>query len=144
MQAEGMVHALEIVHSLIKPGGLLVDIHPLGDPPAIQVLLQGQTIQVGWLQESDNFIEYPQATDALAQVITRGWFALDQQGEFIFITHATSWEDLENYLKAKWHDAILPEGAALRVQRLREELGAGIEIALEERIGIKTLVALRG
>jgi len=141
MQAEGMVHALEIAHNLLKPGGVLVDIHPLGEPPAIQVRLEEKTIQVGWLQETDNFIEYPQATNAVAQAVSKGWFALDQQCEFIFITHAISWEELQSYLRTKWKDAILPEDAAIRVEKLLEDFGVGSEVVLEERIGVMALLA---
>ena len=137
-----MVHALEIAHNLLKPGGMMVDIRPLGEPPAIKVRLHEQTIQVGWLQERDDFIEYLQATKAIDQAISNGWFTLDQQREFIYKVHAVSWEALENYLRTKWKDAILPEEAAIRAQNLLEGFGTGSEVLLEERIGVKALIAI--
>ena len=142
MQPEGMVHALEIAHHLLKPGGVLVDIHPLGEPPAIKVCLHEQTTQAGWLQESDDFIEYPQATDAIDRAISNGWFALDKQREFKFITHANTLEELHEFLRTNWKDAILPEDAAIRVQELLKGFGTGSEVVLEERVGVKALLAL--
>ena len=72
MELEGMVHALEIVHDLLKPGGVLVDIHPNGDPPPIEVNVGGDVMLAGYLDETDDFEEYFKADEALAEVTGTG------------------------------------------------------------------------
>jgi hypothetical protein len=37
-----MVHALEIIHSLLKPDSLLIDIHPTGQHPRVEVHAGGE------------------------------------------------------------------------------------------------------
>jgi hypothetical protein len=69
-----MVHALEITRSLLKPDGLLIDIHPTGDPPFVEVHVDGEVRLAGYLEETDNFVEYLEADDALTNVTRRGLF----------------------------------------------------------------------
>ena len=37
-----MVHALETIHELLKPDGVLLDIHPTNEPATIAVRLREQ------------------------------------------------------------------------------------------------------
>jgi hypothetical protein len=107
MAPEGMVHALEIVQGLLKPSGYLVDIHPSGQPPRIELVRNGQRTLVGHLQESDDFIEYGQAQAALEQALRLGWFSLERGGEFQFVTWSPSIGELRSFLEENWSDAIL-------------------------------------
>jgi len=108
-----MVHALEMVHSLLKPEGRLIDIHPSGEPPAFIVRSGAHDEIAGWLQEKDDFIEYQQAEAALAQAVKERWFTREQQREFIFNNYAETIAELAAYLTANWSDAIiLPETVA--------------------------------
>ncbi len=104
-----MVHALEKVHSLLKPGGELIDIHPLFDPPAFEVRVGAKKFPVGWLRETDDYEEYELADEALAEVVKRGLFALERQGIFSFVTHADTAAELKQYLIENWSDAIIDE-----------------------------------
>ena len=73
-----MVHALEQTHRLIVPGGMLIDIHPVTDGPP--VLIRGQ--KVGTMKETDDFVEYVQASAALDEVIQRGLFVVERSSPF--------------------------------------------------------------
>lgn len=113
-----MVHALELVHSLLNPHGLLVDIHPTGQPPLIEITSAGQTHQLGELQEADDFIEYHQADEALEQVIQSGLFLRARQETFTFLTHASSLDELRIYLQKNWSDVIWPDEVSRRANIL--------------------------
>ena len=65
MPPERMVHALETVHTLIKPGGLLLDIHPGLDKAWVEVKVNGKEYYLDVLEETDDYIEYGQANNAL-------------------------------------------------------------------------------
>lgn len=136
MPSEGMVHALKTIHGLLKPSGLLVDIHPTGEPPEIVVRSGRKKAHAGWLQESDDFVEYPQATQAIDQAIAEGWYSVEKQRDFIFITQADTVEMLHAFLEAEWKDAILPGEAMLLAQKYIATMGAESRVLLMERVGI--------
>jgi hypothetical protein len=147
MEPAGMVHALEIIHSLLASDGLLVDIHPSGFPPEITAWRGSRRLMLGYLQESDNFIEYAQASAAIARAVEAGLFTIDRQDEFTYAIHAASVAELRQHLLKNWSDAILPQeidaGAA---SFLRSEIsspnpeGDAIEIVMTERVRITRLL----
>ncbi len=95
------MHALEIIHTLLEPDGYLIDIHPNGQPPPIEACIADQLHLLGYLQETDDFIEYGQASAALDEVIQRGLFVVERQSSFKFITRAGSVDELHTFLDRK-------------------------------------------
>lgn len=130
------MHALEIVHNLLKPGGVLVDIHPNGDPPPIEVNVGGDVMLAGYLDETDDFEEYFKADEALAEVTARGLFLLEREGLFTFMTHASTITELADFLKAEWTDSVVHEETIERAKKLMGELGGGKEVVLRESVRI--------
>ncbi len=114
------MHALELAWRLLSPDGLLIDIHPTGDPPPVNAIILGKQLPLGKIDETDNFVEYPQASAALQNVIQRGIFELEGQNYFEFRTVSASLAEMRDYLSQTWSDAILvPEiekNAALLLQ----------------------------
>jgi len=134
-----MVHALEKIHQLLEPDGRLIDIHPTGDPPPIGVRISQQTTVVGRMKETDDFVEYAQASDALAQVVRRGLFAVEREGTFEFVTHADSVSEWREYLAKEWKDAILDAAVAAKAEELLSVSGPDRELILREQIRIARL-----
>jgi hypothetical protein len=143
MPAEGMVHALELVHSLLSPGGALIDIHPTGQPYAIEISLGGIRRQLGVLQETDNYIEYFQADEALEKVMQSGLFALTRRENFIFLDHAASLDELRSYLLDNWSDAVWPDEVTRRANEISSP-GQSSEIpaTLREYVSISRFLRL--
>jgi hypothetical protein len=131
-----MVHALEITHSLLKRGGLLIDIHPSGQPPPVEVHANGEVLLAGHVQETDGFVEYFQADDALAEVTARGLFALERTELFPFMMHAPTVKAMVDYIEAEWSDAVLAEELVQRAKALLGEPGDGKEIVVREIVRI--------
>lgn len=131
-----MVHALETTHSLLKAGGLLIDIHPNGEPPHIEVHADGEVRLAGYLDETDDFVEYFEADDALAQVTGRGLFELEREGLFTFMQHAATIRTLADFLEAEWSDSLLHEETIQRAAELMGEPEEGREIVLRETVRI--------
>ena len=134
-----MVHALERIHQLLEPEGRLIDIHPSGEPPPIEVRIGQQATVVGWMKETDGFIEYAQASAALSQAIGRGWFDVERKGTFEFSTHADSVSALREYLAKEWKDAILEEAVMAKATELLNALERDKELVVREQIRIARL-----
>jgi hypothetical protein len=131
-----MVHALEITRSLLKIDGLLIDIHPNGKPPPIEAHVGGEVLLAGHLEETDDFVEYFEADDALTDVTGRGLFELERAGLFTFMLHAPTIMALAGHLEAEWSDSVLPEETFERAAELMGEPGEGREIVLRESVRI--------
>ena len=135
-----MVHALENAHTLLKPDGRIVDIHPDGQPPPIVVRLGAASHLAGWLREEDDYVEYAQADAALSTVVARGLFRWEARSHFTFNTHAESVAELKAFLARTWEDAIVDEGVARRASELlRGAPVADKEVVLQEGIKIGRL-----
>jgi hypothetical protein len=118
MERAGMVHALETIQHLLKPGGILLDIHPTNEPAAVAVRLLEQIIPAGWIDESDDYVEYEWADEALQRMVDNRPFMLERMGTFEFMWHADSMNDLRAYLAEEWKDAIIDDVTAMRIEEL--------------------------
>ncbi len=131
-----MVHALEKIQQLLKPGGLLLDIHPTNEPAAIAVRLREQLIPAGWLRESDDYVEYEWADEALQHVVAQQFFVLERVGTFEFVWHADSMNELRAYLSEEWKDASIDDVSAMRIEELLKLPVRDKEILVSEAIRI--------
>jgi hypothetical protein len=136
MERAGMVHALEKIRDLLKPDGVLLDIHPTNEPAAIAVRLREQIIPAGWLNESDDYVEYEWADEALQRVIEDRRLKLERSGTFEFVRHAESLKDLRSYLAEEWKDAIIDDMTAGRIEELLKLPVHDKEILVSEAIRI--------
>jgi len=137
MEAESMVHALEQVHDLLIPGGYLIDIHPNGELVEFNYHLNGSEQFLGYMQESDNYIEYRQADEAIQNVLNRDVFQFIAAREFEFRTYADSFDELKAFLEANWSDAVIPKDVSARAGKLESEYGKYQTILREQvKVGL--------
>jgi hypothetical protein len=137
-----MVHALEIIHGLVIPAGFLLDMHPSGEPPPIEVRVGEAYFLAGWLKEADDYVEYLHADQALQTVVERGLFSIEGTGTFTFNTYAPSFEDLRAYIMEAWEDALIDDQVAGRVDDLWKSPINEKEIVLRELVKITRLRSL--
>jgi hypothetical protein len=137
-----MVHALETIHYLLEPDGFLIDIHPVAEPPPIEVRLGQETQIVGWVREVDDYCEYVAADDALQTAVSRHLYAWQKHGTFAFTTYADTILDLRDHLAETWNDAIIDNDVIRRAQDLMQTAVADKEVILREVIQIARLKPL--
>lgn len=136
-----MVHALEEIHRLLNPGGLLIDIHPVPELTLIRVYDHGEALLEEPLVDNDDE-DIIRAERALAEVAGRGLFVVGRSQEFDFQTYASSVGELRDYLELMNAFVTSPkdEAAALREQELAARVekilrssGEGAEVAYYEK-----------
>src|SRR6185503_17556542 len=97
MEPEGMVHALEEIHRVTRPAGTLIEIHPALEFPFLEVRSSGGLS----FSQNDPGFDYEEdsrlAEAAVATVVARGLFALEESRRFELRTHASSLQALRDH-----------------------------------------------
>lgn len=146
-----MVHALEEIRRLLKPGGILVDIHPISEGSFIEAYQDGRLLFSERKREtcSEDVLH---AEKALAQAVEREFFFVDERAEFDFLTYASSvrelrayWEEQDAYEDQSKDEAIVAREEYLyaQVEEILQTSGAGAEVVTNERARIARLRPLR-
>ncbi len=136
-----MVHALEQIHELLKHGGNLIDIHPDGEPVEFILPLDGREHLIGYMQETDDYIEYRQADEAIQMAISKGLFQVVKTGGFEFRTHADSFDELKAFLDENWSDAVITDEVIASARKFEKEHGKQ-RLFLREQTRIRLLRVL--
>ena len=92
-----MVHALEEIHRVTKPAGTLIEIHPALEFPFLEVRsnegLSFSENDPGFDWEEDSRL----AEAAVATVVDRGLFVLEESRRFELRIHASSLQELVDH-----------------------------------------------
>jgi len=141
MEPESMVHALEQIHDLLKPEGHLIDVHPTGELVKFIRPLERYEHFMGYLRETDDYIEYQQADEALETAVSKGLFQVCETKEFNFHTYANSFENLKTFLEENWSDAVIPDDVIAEAHKLDAEHGKHT-VFLREQARVTVLKAV--
>jgi len=118
MEPESMVHALEQIHDLLVLDGYLIDIRPNGEKSEFICRLDEGNEFIGYYEETDDYIEYRQAAEAVQAVVAAGLFKVIETGGFEFFDHADSFDELYAFVTESWSDALVPEQVITRAREL--------------------------
>jgi hypothetical protein len=110
-----MVDALRRAHRMVRPGGLVIDLHPTAEIAAVEV----GTRSTGRIEGGDAPLRHAAAGAALATVLDEGLFAVDAAIDFTFYTYADTVDELRDYIADNWRNARIDETV---VQRTRDVL----------------------
>ncbi len=129
MEPEGMVHALEEIHRVTRPAGTVIEIHPALEFPFLEVRSNGELS----FSENDPGFDYEEdsrlAEAAVATVVGRGIFTLEESRRFELRTHASSLKELRDHWAVA--DAYDPEEKEETLARRQEEMYARAHEVLE-------------
>jgi hypothetical protein len=93
-----MVDALVEVHRLLRPQGVLIDIHPIPERMLYEVR-DGGTVLLSAPDPLCYSDEYRNAEEALDEVVRRGLFTREDTRHFDFFVVATSVSELRDFLQ---------------------------------------------
>lgn len=136
-----MVHALEEIRRVLKPRGLLIDIHPHPHWLYLQAM-RGEALIAREPKPQTYSQAVLQAEAALAGVIERGLFLVEKAEEVDFLTYARSVDDLRrhwNEINAYDEDPVDAQVAQeeeeqyARFHSLLQTAGEGAEVAIHEK-----------
>lgn len=133
-----MVHALEQVHALLEPGGTLINIQPEGELVEFYAVMDEGEQFIGYMLESDNYIEYFQAMHAIEAATSMGLFRIQNVGEFEFCNYADSFHEMKTYLDENWSDAVITDEVIASAKNLEDEHGA-YKTILREKVKLSLL-----
>ena len=145
-----MVHALEEIHRLLKPAGVLIDIHPVAEASPIEVHQGGKIDLAGNLSVRQWCTDYEQADIALAEVAQRGLFAVERAGVFDSLSYydtvaemrTEQKEVIDKYARdaqSAVEDKPQVEALAARAEELMQAAGSGAELIIRETAHISRL-----
>jgi hypothetical protein len=84
------VHALRHVHSLLAPGGTLVDVHPVTEEQVeTSAGIVGVILEPEWVG-----VDLPNSEAALEQGVADGLYRLEAETEYDVLTHADEPDEL--------------------------------------------------
>ncbi|MBC8335075.1 MAG: hypothetical protein ISR59_00525 [Anaerolineales bacterium] len=127
-----MVHALREIRNLLKPDGALIDIRPDGELNEFIRPLGEDEHLIGYLHETDDYIEYRQAEAAVREVVAAGLFRIEKAGKFTFNVYADSFDELKIFLDENWSDSLIKGDVIAEAQRLDDAHGVGKVILREQ------------
>lgn len=138
MPHEGMVHALEEAHRLLRPTGRLIEIHPGLEEPYVMVKSDGHVAFIEPDPGYDYADDLERAEQAVATVVDRGIFVVDRSRRFELRTYAASVEELRDHFAVT--GAYDPEEKDEALMRLRDEMYARAQRVLDRPALAKELV----
>jgi SAM-dependent methyltransferase len=124
-----MVHALEEIHRLMRPAGTLIEIHPALEFPFLEVRSNGELV----FSENDPEEDSRHAEAAVATVVGRGLFVLEESRRFELRIHASSLKELRDHWAVA--DAYITEEKEETLVRRQEEMYARAHEVLERSAG---------
>ena len=145
-----MVHALEEIHRLMKPDGMLINIHPVSEGYFIKVI-QGESVLFAERKRETCSEDVIRAEEAIAQVVEHTIFAVDLDTEFDFLTYASSVPDLRTYWEEQTAFDDRPDDEAVvereeklftQVEEIMQRSGEGTQVAIHETVRIMRLKPL--
>ena len=112
------MRALRNIHSALRPGGLLLDIHPEPKHPWLVAQVEAQTIPIGQLDESFRIGTVRFAQAALQSVIDDGLFVSERETTFVFSYHFANVDAWLGHMAGQWASAGIPADMAERARNL--------------------------
>ncbi len=137
-----MVHALEKCHTLLKPGGCLVDIHALTNPPLIEIQSENGLINAGPLLDSSNFERFRQAFEAIETVADSHLFALDFKKSAGYQIHIDSYKSFQDWLAEQWDTSYLPPSTDKVIKDSMSAGGGASRLVVTKKAQVTILRAL--
>lgn len=100
-----MVHALNEVHRVLEPGGILIDLRPVEENWAVEVVSSAGYQVAGRLSDLPIGIADDKAAfKAMGEAESLGWFSKEKDSEFGFFYVWDTPSEMKEYIDEEWED----------------------------------------
>src|SRR5262245_38958692 len=141
-----MVHALRRAHSVLDPGGMVVDIHPTPEPAHLEVATGSAFLHVADRVDNGSVTgprrRHMAADAAIEACVTGGLFKRDGETKFTFHTYANTVDELLDFLTTKWKQLHFDDAAMQRARSLQARRPTSV-ITVTERVAVCRLRAVK-
>jgi hypothetical protein len=118
------VNALEKMWTVLRPGGLLLDIRPAPQRPWVEVQHGESVTTVGQIDDSYRFGTLQVADNAVQTMIDAGRFVRERDVSFTFVYLLDSVDAWLDYMSENWNSATISPDL---IARAHQALPAGVE-----------------
>jgi hypothetical protein len=113
-----MVHALEEIHRVLEPEGILIDLRPLADNWRVEVVSLREVKRTGRVEDLPVQKNGDLAANAAMQVVEkRGWFKREQDELFPLFYSWDTPSEMEEFVDDDWSDFVGMEEDTRRATR---------------------------
>ena len=118
------MNALIRMWSALRPGGLLLDIRPAQQRPAVEICRGESAITIGEIDDLYRFVTLRVADDALQTLVDARRFTREREVDFGFVYHFDGVDAWLEYMAEHWNSTVL---SADLIARARDTLSVGTE-----------------
>lgn len=135
-----MVHALEIVHRLLKPAGVIISVHDLAEPSPVDVAGDGRVVRVGEMDDDSDYALLRYTDAALDQVVADGLFIVGAREVYDYISLMDSLETFDDWLAGAWDTIVIIEADYARLETTVRAVKSEPEIIIHRSARMTCLV----
>jgi hypothetical protein len=129
------VHALETIHTALRPQGLLLDMRPEPQNPWIEIQRADGMARLGQLNDTYRMGTLAIADAAVQTVIDAGRFVRERETTFPFVYHCSTVDTWLAYMAADWSSATVDAELIVRARELLPDVaGDGSELRIVRAI----------
>ena len=100
-----MVHALQEIHRVLKPHGILIDLRPLADRWPIEVTSLSKTEEAVRVSDLPEGLEQDRSADrAIQEGMAQNWYRIEASENFPFFYYWDSPKEMQEYVQEEWED----------------------------------------
>ena len=112
------MHALRRIHRSLRPGGVLLDLHPQPEHAGVEVWQGGRVERLGHVGQEEDIRDILEARDRLDLVEGEGWYITERQRFFDLLSHFPSAEDWLEYQEREGYTGVVSEELLASANRL--------------------------
>ncbi len=102
-----MVHALNEIHRVLAPDGILIDLRPMLDRWPLEVVSANKHQEAGRVTDlAEPLSDDRAANQAVAEIARRGRFVRHREETFSFFYYWDTPKEMQEYLSEEWYDVI--------------------------------------
>jgi hypothetical protein len=133
-----MVHALEEIHRVLKPTGMLIDLRPIADRWPVEVVASGEILAAGRVSDLKQGLEDDEAANQAMDTAARaGWFLCEREEHFALNIYWDTPTEMQQYIEEEWTEFVQIDDATWKNVRA---IWATANADARPRIRLKMLI----